>query len=65
MVSACLYFRDLLPSTDYLNTLWSSLSLLCCMKDVAKISSDPLKGQPGMWLTFYVLLTFKLDVVNC
>lgn len=65
MMSACLYFRDLLPSADYLNTLWFSLSPLCYMKDVAKISSDHLKGWLMMWLTFHVLLTFKLSVVNC
>lgn len=56
MVSACLYFRDLMPSAEYLNTLWFSLSLLCCMKDVAKIFSDHLKGWPWMWLTFCMLL---------
>lgn len=65
MVSACLCFRDLLPSSEYLSMLWVLFSPLCYMKDVAKISSDHLSGWPGMWLAFCVLLTFKLSVVNC
>lgn len=64
MLSACFYFRNLLPSADYLNTLWFLLSPLCCVKDVAKISSDHLKGWPWMWLTFCVLLTFKFTVIT-